>query len=368
MPPEIGKIQEGGVNNAPSHFMGGGNWRIKMGFKYAVVGATGNVGREILQILAEREVPAEDVTAIASSRSVGAEVSYGEDDVLKVEELTAFDFEGTDIVLSSPGAKVSAEFAPRAAAAGAVIIDNTSHFRMDPDVPLVVPEVNPEAIGEFRNKNIIANPNCSTIQLVVALKPLHDLAGIRRVVVSTYQSVSGAGKSAMDELFNQTKGIYMNQPESKFQENFPKQIAFNTIPHIDSFMEDGFTKEEWKMMVETKKILDPKIRLTATCVRVPVFVGHAEAVNIEFENSISTKDAREALRAAEGVVVVDHRVEEGYVTQAECAGEDPVYVSRIRDDMTVENGLSLWIVADNLRKGAALNTVQIAETLIRDYL
>jgi aspartate-semialdehyde dehydrogenase len=339
-----------------------------MGYKFAVVGATGNVGREIMNIMAEREIPAEDVTAIASERSVGAEVSYGEDDVLKVQDLAAFDFEGTDIVLSSPGAKISAEYAPRATATGAVIIDNTSQFRMDPDVPLVVPEVNPEAIAEFRNRNIIANPNCSTIQLVVALKPLHDLAGVKRVVVSTYQSVSGAGKSAMDELFNQTKGIYMNEPEHKFQENFSKPIAFNTIPQIDVFMEDGNTKEEWKMMVETKKILDPKIRLTATCVRVPVFVGHAESVNIEFERSISTEEAREALRAAEGVVVVDHRAEEGYVTQSECAGEDPVYVSRIRDDMTVENGLNLWIVADNLRKGAALNTVQIAETLIRDYL
>jgi aspartate-semialdehyde dehydrogenase len=339
-----------------------------MGYKFAVVGATGNVGREIMNIMAEREIPAEDVTAIASERSVGAEVSYGEDDVLKVQDLAAFDFEGTDIVLSSPGAKISAEYAPRATAAGAVIIDNTSQFRMDPDVPLVVPEVNPEAIAEFRNRNIIANPNCSTIQLVVALKPLHDLAGIKRIVVSTYQSVSGAGKSAMDELFNQTKGIYMNEPEHKFQENFSKPIAFNTIPQIDVFMEDGNTKEEWKMMVETKKILDPKIRLTATCVRVPVFVGHAESVNIEFERPISTEEARDALRDAEGVVVVDHRAEEGYVTQSECAGEDPVYVSRIRDDMTVENGLNLWIVADNLRKGAALNTVQIAETLIRDYL
>lgn len=339
-----------------------------MGYKFGVVGATGNVGREILNILAEREIPAEDVTAIASARSVGAEVSYGEDDVLKVQDLAEFDFGGTDIVLSSPGAKVSAEYVPRAAAAGAIIIDNTSQFRMDPDVPLVVPEVNPEAIAEFRNKNIIANPNCSTIQLVVALKPLHELAGIKRVVVSTYQSVSGAGKSAMDELFNQTKGIYMNEPETKFQENFPKTIAFNTIPQIDAFMEDGNTKEEWKMMVETKKILDPHIRLTATCVRVPVFVGHAEAVNIEFERPISTDEARAALRAAEGVVVVDHRAEEGYVTQMECVGEDAVYVSRIRDDMTIENGLNMWIVADNLRKGAALNTVQIAETLIRDYL
>ena len=339
-----------------------------MGHKYAVVGATGNVGREILQILAERGVAVNDVAAVASERSVGAEVSYGEDHTLKIFDLKKFEFEGTDIVLSSPGAKVSAEYVPRATAAGAVVIDNTSQFRMDPDVPLVVPEVNPEAVSEFRNRNIIANPNCSTIQLVVALKPLHDVAQIRRVVVSTYQSVSGAGKSAMDELFNQTKGIYMNEPEHKFRENFPKQIAFNAIPHIDTFMEDGYTKEEWKMMVETKKIIDPQIRLTATCVRVPVFIGHAEAINIEFENPISTEEAREALRAAEGVVVVDHRADEGYVTQVECAGEDAVYVSRIRDDITVENGLSIWVVSDNLRKGAALNTVQISDVLIRDYL
>ena len=339
-----------------------------MGFKYAVVGATGNVGREILQIMSERDVHAKDVVALASSRSVGAEVSYGEDEVLKIYDLETFDFEGIDIVLSSPGAKVSEKYVPRATSAGSVVIDNTSQFRMDPEVPLVVPEVNPEAIAEFRNRNIIANPNCSTIQLVVALKPLHDLAGIRRVIVSTYQSVSGAGKSGMDELFNQTKGIYMNEPEHKYQETFSKQIAFNAIPHIDIFMEDGTTKEEWKMMVETKKILDPEIRLVATCVRVPVFVGHAESVNIEFENPISTDEARDALRAAPGVVVVDHRADEGYVTQVECAGEDPVYVSRIRDDMTIENGINFWVVADNLRKGAALNTFQIAETLIRDYM
>ena len=339
-----------------------------MGFKYAVVGATGNVGREILQIMSERDVHAKDVVALASSRSVGAEVSYGEDEVLKIHDLETFDFEGIDIVLSSPGAKVSEKYVPRATSAGSVVIDNTSQFRMDPEVPLVVPEVNPEAIAEFRNRNIIANPNCSTIQLVVALKPLHDLAGIRRVIVSTYQSVSGAGKSGMDELFNQTKGIYMNEPEHKYQETFSKQIAFNAIPHIDIFMEDGTTKEEWKMMVETKKILDPEIRLTATCVRVPVFVGHAESVNIEFEKPISTDEARDALRAAPGVVVVDHRADEGYVTQVECAGEDPVYVSRIRDDMTIENGINFWVVADNLRKGAALNTFQIAETLIRDYM
>lgn len=272
-----------------------------MALKYAVVGATGNVGREILQILAERGILAKDVTAIASSNSVGVEVSYGEEDVLKIHDLASYDFEEIDIVLSSPGAKVSAEFVPRATAAGAVVIDNTSQFRMDPDVPLVVPEVNPEAIGEFRNRNIIANPNCSTIQLVVALKPLHDLAHIKRVVVSTYQSVSGVGKSGMDELFNQTKGIYMNEPESKFQENFTKQIAFNAIPQIDVFMEDGYTKEEWKMMVETKKILDPNIKLSATCVRVPVFIGHAEAVNIEFDEPITADEAREALKLAEGV-------------------------------------------------------------------
>ena len=339
-----------------------------MGYQYAVVGATGNVGREIMQILAERDVPAADVTAVASSRSVGMEVSYGEDDVLPVQDLAAFDFEGTDIVLSSPGAKVSAEFSPKAAAAGAVVIDNTSHFRMDPDVPLVVPEVNAHALADYRNKNIIANPNCSTIQMVVALAPLHQLATIRRVVVSTYQSVSGSGKSAMDELFNQTKGIYMNEPESKFQDNFTKPIAFNVIPHIDVFMDDGSTKEEWKMVVETKKIIDPMIKVMATCVRVPVFIGHAESVTIEFENPISADEAREALREAPGVAVVDHRADEGYVTPKECVGEDPVYVSRIREDITVENGLSLWVVADNLRKGAALNTVQIAETLIRDYL
>ncbi len=339
-----------------------------MGYQYAVVGATGNVGREIMQILAERDVPASDVTAVASSRSVGMEVSYGEDDVLKVHDLADFDFEGTDIVLSSPGAKVSAEFSPKAAEAGAVVIDNTSHFRMDPDVPLVVPEVNAHALAEYRNKNIIANPNCSTIQMVVALAPLHQLATINRVVVSTYQSVSGSGKSAMEELFNQTRGVYMNEPEHKFQENFTKPIAFNVIPHIDVFMDDGSTKEEWKMVAETKKIIDPAIKVTATCVRVPVFVGHAEAVNIEFENPVSAEEAREALRNSPGIAVVDHRADEGYVTPKECAGEDSVYVSRIREDFTVENGLSLWVVADNLRKGAALNAVQIAETLIQDYL
>jgi len=339
-----------------------------MSYQYAVVGATGNVGREIMQILSERGVSATDVTAVASSRSVGMEVSYGEDDVLKVRDLASFDFEGTDIVLSSPGAKVSAEFSPKAADAGAVVIDNTSHFRMDPDVPLVVPEVNAYALADYRNKNIIANPNCSTIQMVVALAPLHELVTINRVVVSTYQAVSGAGKSGMDELFNQTKGVYINEPEHKFLETFTKPIAFNVIPHIDVFMDDGSTKEEWKMVVETKKIIDPSIKVSATCVRVPVFVGHAEAVTLEFEHPISAEEAREALRNAPGVTVVDHRADEGYVTPKECAGEDLVYVSRIREDFTVENGLSLWVVADNLRKGAALNAVQISETLIQNYL
>lgn len=335
-----------------------------MGYKVAVVGATGNVGREVLQIMAERNFPADQVVALASERSVGREVSYGEDQVLKIQNLADYDFKGTDIVLSSPGAKVSAEYSPKAAAAGAVVIDNTSHFRMDPDVPLVVPEVNPEAIAGYKKKGIIANPNCSTIQMVVALKPLHDLAQITRCVVATYQSVSGSGKEAMDELFEQTKGIYTNQPWHEHQKKFTKQIAFNVIPHIDSFMDDGSTKEEWKMMVETKKILDQKIKVQATCVRVPVFIGHGEAVNLEFANPIDDETARKVLSNAPGVAVVDHRQDEGYVTPQECAGEDAVYVSRIRVDPTVENGLSLWVVSDNLRKGAALNTVQIAETLI----
>ncbi len=337
-----------------------------MGFKVAVVGATGNVGRELLQILAEREFPADEVVALASSRSVGVDVSFGEDNVLKVQDLATYDFKGVDIVLSSPGAKVSAEHSPRAAKAGAVVIDNTSHFRMDPDVPLVVPEVNPEAIAGFTRKGIIANPNCSTIQMVVALKPLHDLATIRRIVVATYQSVSGAGKEAMDELFNQTRGIYVNEPVAK--ERFTKQIAFNVIPHIDVFMDDGSTREEWKMVAETKKILDPGIKVTATCVRVPVFIGHAEAVNLEFAKPITAGQARAALKKAPGITVIDHRKDEGYVTPQECAGEDPVYVSRIREDPTVENGLNIWVVADNLRKGAALNTVQIAEVLADRYL
>ncbi len=337
-----------------------------MGYKVAVVGATGAVGREILTTLSEREFPADDVVALASGRSAGTRVSFGEDDELKVQELAGFDFKGSEIVLSSSGAKVSAEHTPRAAKAGAVVIDNTSHFRMDPDVPLVVPEVNPDAIAGYERRHIIANPNCSTIQMVVALKPLHDLARIKRIVVATYQAVSGSGKDAMDELFNQTRGVFVN--DSVRPEIFPKQIAFNAIPHIDVFMEDGSTKEEWKMMVETKKILDPAIKVHATCVRVPVFIGHAEAVNIEFESPISEDEAREALREAPGITLIDHRVDDGYVTPAECAGEDPVFVSRVRTDPTVEHGLSLWVVADNLRKGAALNAVQIAEHLVADYL
>ncbi len=337
-----------------------------MGYRVAVVGGTGNVGREMLQTLAERNFPVDEVIPLASPRSVGMEVSYGEDEVLKVQRLDQFNFKGIDIVLSSPGAKVSAEFSPKAAATGAIVIDNTSYFRMDPDVPLVVPEVNPDAIAGYKKKNIIANPNCSTIQMVVALKPLHDIARIKRIVVATYQSVSGGGKDAMDELFNQTRGIYMNAPIERTK--FTKQIAFNCIPHIDVFMDDGSTKEEWKMSVETRKILDPKIKVSATCVRVPVFVGHAEAVNVEFERPLSAEEARAALKSAPGIGVVDHRVDEGYVTQVEAAGEDKVYVSRIREDATIENGLSLWVVADNLRKGAALNAVQIAEKLVSDYL
>jgi len=337
-----------------------------MGYKVAVIGATGNVGREMLKTLSERAFPVDEVVALASARSVGAEVSFGEDKVLKVRDLAKFDFKGIDIALSSPGAKVSAIHSPRAAAAGCIVIDNTSFFRMDPEVPLVVPEVNPKAIAGFTKKHIIANPNCSTIQMVVALKPLHDLWTIKRVVVATYQSVSGAGKDAMDELFTQTRGIYVNDQIKR--EKFTKQIAFNVIPHIDLFQDDGSTKEEWKMAVETRKILDPNILVQATCVRVPVFIGHGEAVNIEFVNPIDENAARVALKKAPGVVVVDHRGDEGYVTPVEAAGEDAVYVSRIRRDPTVPNGLSIWVVSDNLRKGAALNAVQIAEVLARDYL
>ena len=339
-----------------------------MGYRVAVVGATGNVGREMLQTLAERSFPADEVIALASARSVGKEVSYGDERTLKVRDLATTDFRGIDIVLSSPGAKVSAVYSPKAAAAGAVVIDNTSHFRMDPEVPLVVPEVNPQAIADYGKRRIIANPNCSIIQMVVALKPLHDVARIRRVVVATYQSVSGAGKDAMDELFNQTRGIYVNEPAESHRRKFTKQIAFNVIPHIDSFMDDGSTKEEWKMAVETRKILDPSIQVQATCVRVPVFIGHAEVVNVEFDRPISEEQAREALAAAPGVILIDYRADEGYVTPQESAGEDAVYVSRLRRDPTVPNGLTFWCVADNLRKGAALNAVQIAEELVRSHM
>jgi aspartate-semialdehyde dehydrogenase len=337
-----------------------------MGYNVVVVGATGNVGREMLATLSERSFPVDRIAAVASTASVGKEVSFGDDRRLKVQALDHFEFKGWDIALFSPGAKVSAVHAPRAAAAGCVVIDNTSQFRMDADVPLVVPEVNPEAIGGFAKRNIIANPNCSTIEMVVVLKPLHDAATIRRVVVATYQAAGGAGLSAMDELFQQTKAIFVNDPIEKHK--FTKQIAFNVIPHIDAFMDDGATKEEWKMRVETKKILDPAIDVIATCVRVPVFIGHGEAVHIEFERALSDKAAREILRHAPGVAVVDHRADEGYVTPVECTGEDSVYVSRIRRDPTVENGLALWICADNVRKGAALNAVQIAELLIENHM
>ena len=337
-----------------------------MTYKIAVVGATGNVGREILRILDERRFPVSEVVALASSRSVGSQVSFGEEQVLDVKDLAHYDFTGTDIALFSPGAKVSQQYAPKAAAAGCIVIDNTSHFRMDPDVPLVVPEVNEDALAGFSRRNIIANPNCSTMQLVVALKPLHDTFGIERVVVSTYQSTSGAGKDGMDELFNQTRSVYVNDPIER--KKFTKQIAFNVIPHIDVFMDDGSTKEEWKMTAEVKKIIDPAIKLTATCVRVPVFIGHSEAVNIQTSRPIDADAAREVLRDAPGIAVVDHRADEGYVTPAEAAGEDAVYISRLRDDPTVENGLNFWCVSDNLRKGAALNAVQIAESLVARFL
>lgn len=332
-----------------------------MGYKVAVVGATGNVGREMLNILAERAFPCSDVVALASRRSMGSEISFG-DKTLTAKALDTYDFSDIDICLMSAGGDISKEWSPKIAAAGAVVIDNSSAWRYDSDVPLVVPEVNPEAVRDFKKKGIIANPNCSTIQMVVALKPLHDKAQIKRVVVSTYQSVSGAGKEGMDELDRQTKALYSLQ--DVVAKKFQKRIAFNLIPQIDVFMEDGYTKEEWKMMAETKKILDPKIKLTATCVRVPVFIAHSEAVNVEFEKSISAEEAQQVLRSALGVVVVDKREAGGYMTPHEAAGEDATYVSRIREDITVENGLSFWCVSDNLRKGAALNTVQIAECLI----
>ena len=332
-----------------------------MGFKVAVAGATGNVGREMLNILEERGFPADEVVPLASRRSLGTEVSYG-DKTLKVKVLDNYDFSDTDICLMSAGGSVAKEWAPKIGAAGCVVIDNSSAWRYDADVPLIVPEVNPDAITGFKQRNIIANPNCSTAQLLVALKPLHDAATIKRVVVSTYQSVSGAGKAGMDELFEQSRAVFVADPISI--KKFTKRIAFNVIPHIDVFMEDGYTKEEWKMVAETKKMLDPKIKLSATAVRVPVFIGHGEAVNVEFEKPITADEAREILRNAPGCQVVDKHEDGGYMTPYECAGEDDTFVSRIREDITVENGLAFWVVADNLRKGAALNAVQIAELLI----
>ncbi len=337
-----------------------------MAYRVAVIGATGAVGREMLKTLAERRFPVADIAALASPRSTGQEVSFGEDRVLRVQNLEKFDFHGWDIGLFSPGAAVSAVHAPRAAAAGCVVIDNTSQFRMDHDVPLVVPEVNPDALRRFARRRIIANPNCSTIQMVVALKPLHDRFRVRRVVVATYQSVSGAGKEGMDELFAHTKASYVNDPTTP--EQFTKEIAFNVIPHIDRFMDDGSTKEEWKMAVETRKILDPDIAVLATCVRVPVFIGHGEAVHVEFERPVTAGEARAALREAPGVSVVDVREDGGYMTPLEAAGDDDVFVSRLRKDPTVPNGLAFWCVSDNLRKGAALNAVQIAETLVAQGL
>src|SRR5215813_99797 len=336
-----------------------------MGYKVAVVGATGNVGREILAILDEREFPADEVVALASRRSVGIEVSCG-DRTLKVKALEHYDFSDIDVCLMSAGGAVSKEWSPRIAAKGSIVIDNSSAWRYDQDVPLIVPEVNADAVAGYTEKNIIANPNCSTAQMLVALKPLHDAATIKRVVVATYQSVSGAGKDAMDELFSQTKAVYTN--DELVAKKFPKRIAFNVIPEIDVFMEDGYTKEEWKMMAETKKILDPKIKLSATCVRVPVFVGHSEAVNIEFEKPITPDEARDILRRAPGCLVIDKQEPGGYVTPYEAAGEDATYLSRIREDATVENGLALWCVSDNLRKGAALNAIQIAECLVNRKL
>jgi aspartate-semialdehyde dehydrogenase len=337
------------------------------GYRVAVVGATGNVGREILNILAERQFPLAEVAAVASSRSTGDIIDFGDSgQELKVKNLEHFDFEGWDMAIFAAGGEISKAYAPKAAAAGCTVIDNSSAFRMDPDVPLIVPEVNAEAIEGYRAKNIIANPNCSTAQMVVALKPLHDVARIKRIVVATYQSVSGAGKAGMDELFEQSRNIFVG--DSNTPVKFTKQIAFNVIPHIDSFLDDGSTKEEWKMVVETKKILDPKIKVTATCVRVPVFVGHSEAIHVEFEDEISADQAREILREAPGVMLVDKREDGGYVTPVECVGDYATFVSRVREDPTVDNGLALWVVSDNLRKGAALNAVQIAELLGRRHL
>jgi aspartate-semialdehyde dehydrogenase len=338
-----------------------------MGYRIVVAGATGNVGREMLNILAEREFPIDEIAVLASSRSQGTEVEFGETGkMLKVQSIDHFDFAGWDMALFAIGSEATLKFAPIAAKAGCVVIDNSSLYRMDPDVPLIVPEVNPDAIDGYTKRNIIANPNCSTAQMVVALKPLHDAATIKRVVVSTYQSVSGAGKEGMDELFEQSRNIFVG--DSAEAKKFTKQIAFNVIPHIDSFLDDGFTKEEWKMVVETKKILDPKIKVTATCVRVPVFVGHSESINLEFENEITAKQAQNILREAPGIMLVDKRENGGYATPIECAGDDATYVSRVREDSTVDNGLVLWCVSDNLRKGAALNAVQIAELLGRRHL
>ena len=332
-----------------------------MGYRVVVAGATGNVGREMLNILAERQFPVDEIAALASRRSLGTEVSFG-DRTLKTEDIDAFDFSGWDMALFAIGSDATKVYAPKAAAAGCVVIDNSSLYRYDPDIPLVVPEVNPEAVEQYAKKNIIANPNCSTAQMVVALKPLHDRATIKRVVVSTYQSVSGAGKEGIDELWDQTKSMY-NPTDEKPPKKFQKQIAFNVIPHIDVFMEDGSTKEEWKMVAETKKIVDPSIKVTATCVRVPVFVGHSEAVNIEFEDFLDEDEARDILRESPGIMVIDKRESGGYVTPVECVGDYATFISRIRQDSTIENGLNLWCVSDNLRKGAALNAVQIAETL-----
>ena len=338
-----------------------------MGYRVAVAGATGNVGREVLNILAEREFPCDEIVPLASQRSVGMELEYGDTGrMLKVKNLEHFDFTGFDIALFAAGSEATKIHAPRAAAAGCVVIDNSSLYRMDPDVPLIVPEVNPDAIDGYTARNIIANPNCSTAQMVVVLKPLHDAATIKRVVVSTYQSTSGAGKAGMDELFSQSRGIFVG--DAVEVNKFTKQIAFNVIPHIDVFLDDGFTKEEWKMVVETKKILDSKIKVVATCVRVPVFVGHSEAINLEFENELSAEQAQDILREAPGIMLVDKREDGGYVTPVECVGDGATYVSRVRDDPTVDNGLVLWCVSDNLRKGAALNAVQIAELLGRRHL
>jgi aspartate-semialdehyde dehydrogenase len=332
-----------------------------MGYRIAVVGATGNVGREMLNILAEREFPVDEIVALASRKSLGSECSFG-DKTLKTKDLDTFDFTGWDIALFAVGSEATAIYAPKAAKAGCIVIDNSSLYRYDADVPLVVPEVNPEAVLGYAKKNIIANPNCSTAQMVVALKPLHDRAKIKRVVVSTYQSVSGAGKEGMDELWDQTKGMYVPGQE-RAPNKFTKQIAFNVIPHIDKFLDSGETKEEWKMVAETKKILDPKVKVTATCVRVPVFVGHSEAINIEFEEFLDEDEARDILREAPGIMVIDKREDGGYVTPVECVGDYATFISRIRQDSTIDNGINLWCVSDNLRKGAALNAVQIAETL-----